>query len=643
MRLRLGIRERIVLPTIALFVTTIAVIIFVSYQASARIVTDLAKRYGETLSSGYASQTMAELNSAVGVSRSLASSLASMRESGKPDRAAANALLLRVIADNPGLLGVWTVWEPDAFDGRDASYRKDPLSDASGRLITSVTRGGGKVESFPCVDYEKDGDGDYYLEPRRSGSEFATEPILYSYTGKKEDAIRLSTISVPIVSGGKFVGAAGVDISVDSFAALVGKMKPIDKSYCILVSNKALRIYHPSAELLGKPVGDDTPEQKAALLAAIAGGKPFQLSKKDLSTGDISYIAYSPVRIGASSSPWSLAVILPLSSLLAPLTGLSALMLAIGGAGLVLGVFILFSVGRSISAPIGRATQAVMRFSQGEFGVAVLSDGLSRLSGRKDELGDMSRALVTLRESIAEIAATVQRSAGEVSEGADQVSETAQSISSGASQQAANGEEVSASMEEMSAGIKQNAENSATTESMARKAALDAERGGKAVTDAVVAMKEIVGRIGFIEEIARQTNLLALNAAIEAARAGEAGKGFAVVAGEVRKLAERSQDSAQEISGFSTSTMKASEEAASLIGHIVPDVQKTAELVQEISASSREQSGGVEQVTQALAQLDAVIQRNASSSEELSSMSEELSAQARVMLEALSFFHIEES
>lgn len=89
--------------------------------------------------------------------------------------------------------------------------------------------------------------------------------------------------------------------------------------------------------------------------------------------------------------------------------------------------------------------------------------------------------------------------------------------------------------------------------------------------------------------------------------------------------------------------MKASEEAASLIGHIVPDVQKTAELVQEISASSREQSGGVEQVTQALAQLDAVIQRNASSSEELSSMSEELSAQARVMLEALSFFHIEES
>jgi methyl-accepting chemotaxis protein len=505
-----------------------------------------------------------------------------------------------------------------------------------------VTRGGGKIESFPSVDYEKPGDGDYYLEPRRSGSEFATEPILYSYTGKKEDSIRLSTISVPIIIGGKFVGAAGVDISVDSFAALVGKMKPIDKSYCILVSNQALRIYHPSAELIGKPVGDDTPDQKAALLAAIGGGKPYQLSKKNLNTGELSYLAYSPVRIGASSRPWSLAAVLPLSSLLAPLSGLSALMLAIGGAGLVLGVLILFSVGRSISAPIGRATQAVMRFSQGDFGEAVLEQGVSRLTGRMDELGDMSRALAALRASIVEIAGTVQGSAREVSAGADQVSATAQSISSGASEQAANGEEVSASMEEMSAGIKQNAENSSVTESMARKAALDAERGGKAVTEAVAAMKEIVGRIGFIEEIARQTNLLALNAAIEAARAGEAGKGFAVVAGEVRKLAERSQVSAQEISGFSIGTMKASEEAASLIGNIVPDVRKTAELVQEISASSREQSGGVEQVTQALAQLDAVIQRNASSSEELSSMSEELSAQARVMLEALAFFRVGE-
>jgi methyl-accepting chemotaxis protein len=222
------------------------------------------------------------------------------------------------------------------------------------------------------------------------------------------------------------------------------------------------------------------------------------------------------------------------------------------------------------------------------------------------------------------------------------MSMSAQSISQGATEQAAGAEEVSSSVEEMSSSIRQNTDNAATTESMSRKAAEDGARGGVAVANTVRAMGEIAGKIGIVEEIARQTNLLALNAAIEAARAGEAGKGFAVVASEVRKLAERSQSAAAEISKLSASSVQIAHEAGKLLDGIVPDVRKTAELVQEISASSREQASGVDQIAKAVVQLDQVIQQNASASEEMASMAEELSGQAGTLNELVAVFKLGE-
>ena len=193
----------------------------------------------------------------------------------------------------------------------------------------------------------------------------------------------------------------------------------------------------------------------------------------------------------------------------------------------------------------------------------------------------------------------------------------------------------------MASNIKQNADNAQQTEKIALKAAQDAREGGKAVAETVGAMKEIAAKITIVEEIARQTNLLALNAAIEAARAGEHGKGFAVVASEVRKLAERSQTAAAEISKLSTSSVDVAEKAGEMLGRIVPDIQKTAELVQEINAASNEQNTGAEQINKAIQQLDQVIQQNASATEETASTSEELSSQSEQLLEAIGFFKID--
>ncbi|MBU0971144.1 MAG: methyl-accepting chemotaxis protein, partial [Proteobacteria bacterium] len=203
------------------------------------------------------------------------------------------------------------------------------------------------------------------------------------------------------------------------------------------------------------------------------------------------------------------------------------------------------------------------------------------------------------------------------------------------SEQAASAEEASAAMEQMSANIVQNSENAQKTQNIAIKAAEDAIRGGEAVLKTVEAMRQIADKIQIIEEIARQTNMLALNAAIEAARAGEHGKGFAVVADAVRKLAERSQTAAGEISTISSSSVEISEQAGEMLERIVPDIRKTADLVQEINAASNEQKTGAEEINLSMQQLDQVIQTNAASSEELSSTSEELASQAEVLKSAI--------
>jgi methyl-accepting chemotaxis protein len=260
----------------------------------------------------------------------------------------------------------------------------------------------------------------------------------------------------------------------------------------------------------------------------------------------------------------------------------------------------------------------------------------------RSEQDVMGKSLSEMVERLKEIVLNVKEASNNIASGSQEMSSSSEQLSQGSTEQAASAEEASSSMEQMTGNINQNAENAQQTEIIALKSAEDAKEGGKAVAETVDAMKEIAGKISIIEEIARQTNLLALNAAIEAARAGEHGKGFAVVASEVRKLAERSQTAAAEISKLSTTSVKVAERAGEMLLKIVPDIQKTAELVQEITAASSEQRSGAEQINNAIQQLNTIIQQNASSSEEMAATSEELASQAEQLQSTMSFFKVDE-
>ncbi|HLJ46059.1 MAG TPA: methyl-accepting chemotaxis protein [Bryobacteraceae bacterium] len=297
----------------------------------------------------------------------------------------------------------------------------------------------------------------------------------------------------------------------------------------------------------------------------------------------------------------------------------------------LLAVTIAIFVVRSITRPLAAAVQVVSSVAEGD--LRKTADVTSQ-----DELGQMLMTVNGMVESLRKVVREVRDAAHAVSSGSEEMSATAEQLSQGASEQAAAAEETTSSMEEMASSVQQNADNARQTDKIASKASTDAGSSGEAVKETVTAMKEIADRISIIEEIARKTDLLALNAAVEAARAGEHGKGFAVVASEVRKLAERSQTAAAEISRLTAGGVRTAEGAGQLLEKLVPDIGKTAELVREIAAASAEQSTGAAQVNKALQQLDQVIQQNASASEEMASTSEELASQAGLLQSSIAFF-----
>ncbi len=258
-----------------------------------------------------------------------------------------------------------------------------------------------------------------------------------------------------------------------------------------------------------------------------------------------------------------------------------------------------------------------------------------------DEIGKTLEALNGMVANLRQVVGEVAAASGNVAQGSEEMSATAEQLSQGATEQAASAEETTSAMEEMTASIQQNADSARQTDKIASKAAQDAGTSGEAVTRTVAAMNEIAQKIAIIEEIARKTDLLALNAAVEAARAGEHGKGFAVVASEVRKLAERSQSAAAEISKLSVDGVQTAEGAGQMLTQLVPDIRKTAELVQEIASASAEQNTGAGQVNKAIQQLDQVIQQNAAASEEMAATAEELSSQAEQLQTSIAFFKME--
>ncbi len=302
---------------------------------------------------------------------------------------------------------------------------------------------------------------------------------------------------------------------------------------------------------------------------------------------------------------------------------------------LLLSLIVSALISRSITKPLETGVQFAEKMSVGDL--------FHKMDVRgKDEVARLSNAMIKMSNKLKEVVSEIMSGSQQLTVASEQMNINSQTISSSTNEQAASLEEVSTAIEEMVANIEMSNDNAEKGEQLSDVAMNDIQEVSNESRKAMQANKIIAEKINVVSEIARQTNILALNAAVESARAGEQGKGFAVVAAEVRKLAERSKEAADEIVKLAQESNRLSVASNKKLEAVLPNVNKANMFMKEIAAASKEQRTGAGQINNAIQQLNQATQESASGSEEMAGSAEELSSQAILLRELIDYFKIEE-
>jgi methyl-accepting chemotaxis protein len=601
-----------------------------------------AREFAELKGKEVASKIKNYFDYAMQSSNTLVQTALAMKEDGDPSRELVHAMMKNVLEKNENYYAVWTMWEPNAFDGKDEQY-SELFNQEIGLFSASYYRSGGELlrqnygtdeaPNYLCFDDSEQGEN-YYLQPKLTEQPYIDDPSEYSYSGNEIDIVSLTSVVSPVMQENQFLGVMGIDIGFKTLMQLNSQTKLFKSGFSAIITNHKIITAHPNKSHIECTVDSILSDYSTEIGQAIEKGKTYFYQTTSEYTQEKVIRIFSPVQIGNPDMPWSVMVEIPVSEVMAQTRKTTYIIILIGIISMLIMSLIVFFISKSITQPITRVVDTVSQIAKGDLSIQV------KESIRKDEIGILENSLSTMLEKLREVVFSIFEGAGNISAASQQFSSTAEQISQGANEQAASVEEISSTMEEIAGNVSNNTSNAQQTAAIATQSSTGIKEVSEAAKDSLNAVNDIAEKITVINDIAFQTNILALNAAVEAARAGEYGRGFSVVAAEVRKLAELSKKAADDISVQANSSVEATQQAGNKMFNIIPDIEKTAQLIEEISAASVEQSNGVEQVNNAILELNSITQVNSSASEEMASSAEELASQADSLRDVVAFFKI---
>ncbi|MDA3954576.1 MAG: GAF domain-containing protein [Bacteroidales bacterium] len=285
-----------------------------------------------------------------------------------------------VFKSNPQIYSLWDSWELNAIDPE--------WDKPTGRYVIIYWREGDIIKhntEFRSLD----GDPVLYAEIKTRTLPAIWEPYEDVFVEDKAEKFLMTSLNAPILENGKYVGIVAIDITLDRFQKLVEKIKPFEGSYAYLISNGGTIAGHPEKELLNSKIEELFPEDNIehSIAQNILKGNSFSYVSTDANKVQ-NYISYAPIFVGETNTPWSLAISVPIDTIMAKANRSFRISLLVGLFGIILITLVIAIISRSITNPITRITELLKQLAKGH-----LNDGMKIKIETGDEIEEMTEAL----------------------------------------------------------------------------------------------------------------------------------------------------------------------------------------------------------------------------------------------------------